>query len=125
MRPIWSGNIAFGLVSVPVWMFGATESKELRFHFVHKDDLAPIGYDKVRKDTGEHVEDEDIVRAFEIEKGRYVPLTEEDFDRVDVELARSIDICDFVHYDEIDPSSSGRPTTSSGRRAPRSRTACS
>ena len=103
MRAIWSGNIAFGLVSVPVRMFTATESKELRFHFVHKDDLVPIGYDKVRKDTGESGPDDEIVRAFEIEKGRYVPLTEEDFDRVDVELARSIDICDFVSLDEIDP----------------------
>ncbi|HEX9415845.1 MAG TPA: Ku protein [Gaiellaceae bacterium] len=102
-RPIWSGTINFGLVSVPVRMFSATESKELRFHFVHKDDLVPIGYDKVRKDTGKHVDDEDIVRAFELEKGRYVPLTEEDFDRVDVELTRSIDICDFVDLDEIDP----------------------
>lgn len=102
-RPIWSGTISFGLVSVPARMFSATESKELRFHFVHKDDLVPIGYDKVRKDTGEHVDDEDIVRAFELEKGRYVPLTEEDFDRVDVELTRSIDIFDFVDLDEIDP----------------------
>src|SRR6266542_3754748 len=67
-RPIWSGTINFGLVSVPVRMFSATESKELRFHFVHKDDLVPIGYDKVRKDTGKHVDDEDIVRAFEIAK---------------------------------------------------------
>jgi DNA end-binding protein Ku len=103
MRAIWSGTISFGLVSVPVRMFTATESKELRFHFVHKEDLVPIGYDKVRKDTGESVDDEEIVRAYEIEKGKYVPLTEEDFDRVDVELTRSIDICDFVDLEEIDP----------------------
>jgi DNA end-binding protein Ku len=103
MRPIWSGTISFGLVSVPVKMYSATQSKELRFHFVHKDDLVPIGYDKVRKDTGEHVDEEDIVRAFELDKGRYVPMTEEDFDRVDVELTRSVDICDFVGLDEIDP----------------------
>lgn len=51
MRPIWSGTISFGLVSVPVRMFTATESKELRFHFLHKRDLSPIGHDKVRKDT--------------------------------------------------------------------------
>ena len=102
-RPIWSGTISFGLVSVPVRMFSATQSKELRFHFVHKDDHEPIGYDKVRKDTGEHVDPDDIVRAFEIEKGRYVPVTEEDVDRLDVELTHSIDICDFVELDEIDP----------------------
>src|SRR6266516_3659904 len=103
MRPIWSGAISFGLVSVPVRMFSATESKELRFHFLDKEDLAPIGYDKVRKDTGEHVDPEDVVRGFEIEKGRYVELTDEDIDRLDIELTHSIDICDFVDLDEIDP----------------------
>jgi DNA end-binding protein Ku len=102
-RPIWSGTISFGLVSVPVRMYSATESKELRFHFLHKDDLTPIGYDKVRKDTGEHVDAEDIVRGFEIEKDRYVPLEDEDLDRLDVELTHAIDICDFVDLDEIDP----------------------
>jgi DNA end-binding protein Ku len=102
-RPIWSGTISFGLVSVPVKMYSATESKELRFHFLHKDDLSPIGYDKVRKDTGEHVDPQDIVRGFEIEKGRYVELTDDDIDRLDIELTHSIDICDFVDIDEIDP----------------------
>jgi DNA end-binding protein Ku len=102
-RPIWSGTISFGLVSVPVKMYSATESKELRFHFLHKDDLEPIGYDKVRKDTGERVDPDKIVRGFEVEKGRYVELTEEDLDRLDIELTHSIDICDFVDIDEIDP----------------------
>jgi DNA end-binding protein Ku len=103
MRAIWSGTISFGLVSVPVRMFTATESKELKFHFLHKDDLAPIGYDKVRKDTGEHVDPDDVVRGFEIERDRYVELTDEDIDRLDIELTHSIDICDFVDLDEIDP----------------------
>jgi DNA end-binding protein Ku len=103
VRAIWSGTISFGLVSVPVRMFSATESKELRFHFLHKEDLTPIGYDKVRKDTGEHVDPDEIVRGFEIEKGRYVPIEDEDLDRLDIELTHSIDICDFVDLDEIDP----------------------
>ena len=102
-RSIWSGTISFGLVSVPVRMFTATESKELKFHFLTKGDLQPVGYDKVRKDTGEHVDPDEIVRGFEIEKGRYVELTEEDYDRLDIELTHSIDICDFVDIDEIDP----------------------
>lgn len=101
-RPIWSGPISFGLVSVPVQMFSATHSQELRFHFVDKHDVAPIGHDKVRKDTGEHVDPDEIIRAFEVEKGRYVPVTEEDIDRLDVELARSIEICDFADAGEID-----------------------
>ncbi len=102
-RSIWSGSISFGLVSVAVRMSSATQSKELKFHFVDKSDLAPVGYDKVRKDTGEHVDPDDIVRAFEVEKGRYVPVTEEDVGRLDIELTHSIDICDFVDLGEIDP----------------------
>jgi DNA end-binding protein Ku len=102
-RSIWSGTISFGLVSVPVRMYTATESKELKFHFLHKKDLTPIGYDKVRKDTGEHVDPDEIVRGFEIEKGRFVPLDDEDLDRLDIELTHSIDICDFVGLEEIDP----------------------
>ena len=101
-RPIWSGTISFGLVSIPVRMLTATSSRELRFHFVDRRDLEPIGYDKVRKDTGEHVDPDDIVRAFEVE-GRYVPIESEDLDRLDVELTHSVDICDFVSLDEIDP----------------------
>src|SRR5438045_7283 len=102
-RAIWSGTISFGLVSVPVKMYTATQSKELRFHFLDKRDLQPIGYDKVRKDTGKHVDADDIVRGFEVEKGRFVPLEEEDLDRLDVELTHSIEICDFVALEEIDP----------------------
>jgi DNA end-binding protein Ku len=102
-RAIWSGVISFGLVSVPVRMYTATESKELKFHFLDKRDLAPIGYDKVNKETGESVAADDIIRGFEVDKGRFVELTEEDIDRLDVELTHSIDICDFVSIDEIDP----------------------
>jgi DNA end-binding protein Ku len=102
-RSLWSGTLSFGLVSVPVRMVGATESKELRFHFLDKRDLQPIGYDKVRRDTGEHVDNDDVVRGFEVEKGRFVPLEDEDLDRLDVELTKTIDIMDFVDLDEIDP----------------------
>ncbi|HEU5244910.1 MAG TPA: Ku protein [Gaiellaceae bacterium] len=102
-RPIWSGTISFGLVSIPVRMLTATSSRELRFHFVDRRDLEPIGYDQVRKDTGEHVDPDDVVRAFELEKGRFVPIDPEDLDHLDVELTHSIDICDFVSLGEIDP----------------------
>jgi DNA end-binding protein Ku len=103
VRSIWSGTISFGLVSVPVRMYSATQSKELKFHFLDKRDLKPIGYDKVRKDTGRSVPPDRIVRGFEIEKGKYVPLEDEDLDRLDIELTHSIDILDFVSLDEIDP----------------------
>src|SRR5438552_11256686 len=103
MRPIWSGTISFGLVSVPVRMFPATESKELRFHFLDRRDLTPIAYEKVRRDDREAVDADEIVRGFEIEKGRYIPLDDDDLDRLDIELTHTIDICDFVSIDEIEP----------------------
>jgi DNA end-binding protein Ku len=102
-RSIWSGAISFGLVSVPVRMFTATESKELRFHFLDRRDMHPIGYDKINKETGKHVDPDDVIRGFEVDKGRFVELTDEDIDRLDIELTHSIDICDFVALEEIDP----------------------
>ena len=102
-RPIWSGSISFGLVSVPVRMITATQSKELRFHFLDRRDLTPIGYDKVNKETGEPVPADEIVRGFEVARGRFVELTDEDVDRLDIELTHAIDICEFVSLDEIDP----------------------
>jgi len=102
-RPIWSGTISFGLVSVPVRMFSATSSQELRFHFLDRRDMSPIGYDKVNKETGKSVDPEDIIRGFEFEKGRFVEVTDEDIDRLDVELTHTIDICDFVSLEEVDP----------------------
>ena len=74
MRAIWSGAISFGLVSIPVRMFTATESKELRFHFLDRRDMSPIGYDKVSKKSGEAVPGDEIIRGFEIEKGQYVEI---------------------------------------------------
>src|SRR4051794_10562414 len=84
-------------------MFTATSSQELKFHFLDRRDMNPIGYDKVNKETGESVPADAIVRGFEFEKGRYVELTDEDIDRLDIEMTHAIDICDFVSIDEIDP----------------------
>ncbi len=102
-RPIWSGSVSFGLVTIPVRMFTATSSQELRFHFLDRRDMSPIGYDKVNKETGEHVDPDDVIRAFRLDDGRYVEVTEEDIGRLDVELTHAIDICDFVSLDDIDP----------------------
>ncbi|HEX7082580.1 MAG TPA: Ku protein [Gaiellaceae bacterium] len=102
-RSLWTGAISFGLVSVPVRMFAATSSQELRFHFLDRRDHSPVGYDKVNRKTGKSVDADDVVRGFEVSKGRYVELTDEDVDRLDVELTRAIDICDFVSLEEIDP----------------------
>jgi DNA end-binding protein Ku len=103
MRAIWSGAISFGLVSIPVRMFTATESKELKFHFLDRRDMSPIGYEKVSKKTGDAVPSGEIIRGFEIEKGQYVEIDDDDLDRLDIELTHSVDICDFVSLEEIDP----------------------
>src|SRR3954451_7142839 len=65
--------------------------------------MAPIGYDKVNRETGESVAADNVIRGFEVDKGRFVELTEEDIDRLDVELTHSIDIGDSVSKDENDP----------------------
>src|SRR4051812_46912437 len=103
MRSLWRGRISFGLLAGPGRVFSPPQSKELRVARPHKDDLQPIGYDKVRKDTGESVDPDEVVRGFEIEKGRYVPIEDEDLDRLDIELTHSIDVCDFVDLEDIDP----------------------
>ena len=65
--------------------------------------MSPIGYDKVNKETGEYVDPDHVIRGFEFAKGKFVELTDDDVDRLDIELTHAIDICDFVSIDEIDP----------------------
>jgi len=84
-------------------MFSATEAKELRFHFLDRRDGSPIGYDKINKTTGEHVDAAQIMRGFEFEKGRFVEVTDDDLELLDPESAHVIDIHEFVSSDEIDP----------------------
>jgi DNA end-binding protein Ku len=102
-RAIWSGTISFGLVNVPVRMFSAVSEHTLHFHYLHVKDDSRIGYEKVCKAEGTPVPDEEIVKAFEIEDGEYVYMTDEDFEAAQVEGHRSLDIRDFVPYEQIDP----------------------
>ncbi|MBD0291143.1 MAG: Ku protein [Thermoleophilia bacterium] len=102
-RAIWSGSISFGLVNVPVRMYSAIEEKDLHFHFVHEPDGSRIGYEKVCKAEGKAVPNDEIVKAFEYEKGEYVYMSDEDFQAAEVHNLRTIDIRDFVPYEEIDP----------------------
>jgi Ku protein len=84
-------------------MYSAIDENDLRFHFIHEKDGSRIGYEKVCKQEGKPVPDEEIVKAFEFEKGEYVVLTDEDFEAARAEGVKSIDITDFVAYEEIDP----------------------
>jgi DNA end-binding protein Ku len=102
-RAIWSGSIAFGLVNVPVKLYSAIDEQDLRFHYVHRKDDSRIGYEKVCKKEKRPVPDDEIVKAFEISKGRYVYVEDEDFEAAEGDRYRTIEISDFVPYEEIDP----------------------
>jgi DNA end-binding protein Ku len=102
-RAIWTGTISFGLVSVPVRMYSAIDESDLRFHLVHEPDGGRIGYQKVCKAENEPVPDDEIVKAFEVEPDEFVVLTDEDFAAAKAEGVKTIEISDFVPYEEIDP----------------------
>jgi DNA end-binding protein Ku len=102
-RAIWTGSIAFGLVNVPVRMYSAVEEHTLHFNFVHAPDGSRIGYEKVCKAENKPVPDDEIVKAFEYEKGEWVYMTDEDFEAAAAENHRTIDIRAFVPFEDIDP----------------------
>ncbi|MBI3647636.1 MAG: Ku protein [Actinobacteria bacterium] len=100
---MWKGAISFGLVTIPVAVYPATEEKTLRFNQLHDEDGGRIRMKRTCSIDGEEVPFERIVRGYEYEKDRYVVLTDDDFDAVPVESSRAIDIVRFVDLDEIDP----------------------
>jgi DNA end-binding protein Ku len=102
-RALWTGSIAFGLVNVPVRVFSAVHEHKLSFHLVHAKDDAPIGYQKICKLEDTPVPNDEIVKAFEIEKGEFVQMTDDDFEAVQVEGLHTLDLEDFVPYEDIDP----------------------
>jgi DNA end-binding protein Ku len=102
-RAIWSGSIVFGLVNAPVKMYSAIDEHDLELHLVHEKDGSPIGYEKVCKKEGKQVPADEIVKAYEVEDGEYVYLTDEDFRAAEEESYRTIEILDFVPHDDIDP----------------------
>ena len=102
-RAMWKGAISFGLVTIPVAVYPATEEKTLRFNQLHDEDGGRIRQKRVCEKDGEEVTYEHIVKGYEVEKDRYVVLTDDDFDAVPVASSRAIDIVQFVEFDEIDP----------------------
>ena len=102
-RAIWTGAITFGLVNVPVRLYSAISEHKLQFHFIHQKDDSPIGYQKICKREKKPVPDKEIVKAFEYRKGKYVFMEDEDFEAARVEGYKTIDITDFVPYEQIDP----------------------
>lgn len=102
-RAMWKGAISFGLVTIPVAVFPATEEKSLKFNQLHDEDHGRVRYKRVCETDGEEVTYEHIVKGYEYEKDHYVVLTDEDLDKVPLESSRAIDIVQFVDLEEIDP----------------------
>jgi len=103
MRPTWKGSISFGLVYIPIAVYPATREEKLSFRQLRKTDLSPIKYKKVAEADMKEVPADQIVKGFEYEKGRYVVLSDEDFEEVRIESTHSIDITDFVDLGDVDP----------------------
>ncbi|HEV8022742.1 MAG TPA: Ku protein [Candidatus Lustribacter sp.] len=100
---IWSGAINFGLVTIPVKLFTAVRSDDLRFNFLHKKDDGRIFNERHCTVCGEKVEYADLVRGYEYEKGQYVTLGDDDFKSVRPEATQSVEILEFVELDKINP----------------------
>ena len=102
-RTMWKGAISFGLVSIPVRVFPATEEKTLRFNQLHDKDMGRIKYQRTCAIDGEEVSFEHIVKGYEYEKDKYVIMSDEDFDAVPLVSSRAIEILQFVDLEDIDP----------------------
>ena len=103
MRPIWKGAISFGMVTIPVKLYTATEDKDVRFRLLHKTDHSPIVEKRFCTAENKEVPWEDLVRGFEISKGEFVVVDPKEIEEVKPESANTIDIGDFVELEEIDP----------------------
>lgn len=109
MRAIWKGSISFGLVNIPIGLFPATRKEDVSFRQLRADDLSPIRYKRVAEADGEEVPWEKIVKGYEHEKGEFVIVTDEDFEKAMPEATQSIDITEFVELSEIDPMFFDKP----------------
>lgn len=100
---IWSGTINFGLVTIPVKLFTAVRTNDLRFNFLHKKDDGRINNVRRCSIDGQDVPYNEIARGYEYEKGRYVILSDEDFKNAAVDATQSVEIVQFVDLAEINP----------------------
>ncbi len=100
-RAMWSGTLGFGLLQIPVSLYPLERSREVSFHQLDGRDMSPVGYKRYNKSTGEEVAYDEIVRGYEISKGEYVVVTDEELRTANVEATQSVDIMDFVDPSEI------------------------
>jgi DNA end-binding protein Ku len=103
VRSIWKGAISFGLVTIPVKLYSATEQKDVTFHQVRRSDGSRIKYKRVAAVDGEEVAYGDIAKGYELSTGETVVLTDEDFQDLPLTTSRAIDVLRFVPLEELDP----------------------
>ncbi|MGI8330817.1 Ku protein [Actinomadura scrupuli] len=103
MRSIWKGAISFGLVTIPVKLYSATEQRDVSFHQVHRTDAGRIRYKRVCTVCGEEVAYADIAKGYELPSGEIVVLTDEDFAELPLTTSRRIDVLQFVPLEQVDP----------------------
>ncbi len=108
-RPVWSGSISFGLVTIPVRLFTAIREKRLAFRSLHDQDQVPLKQKMVCPADGKEVHAEHIVKGFEIEKDRFVIVRQEELDAAAPKSTKAIEIEDFVNFTDIDPVYFDRP----------------
>ena len=103
MRTLWKGSLSFGLVTIPVRMYPATEEKSVSFNQLRASDHSRIGYQRVAKSDGEEVPYDQIVKGFEYEPDRYVVFDPDELDALRPPSSRTVDILQFVPLEQIDP----------------------
>src|SRR6478672_11556714 len=103
MRSIWKGSISFGLVTIPVKLYSATEAKDVSFHQVRRSDGSRVKYKRVAAADGEEVPYGEIAKGYELPSGETVVLTDEDFQDLPLTTSRAIDVLQFVPLEEVDP----------------------
>ncbi len=103
MRSIWMGAVSFGLVSIAVKLYSATEEKDIRFHQVHATDGGRIRYKRTCSVCGEEVSYDDIAKGYDLGGGELVVLTDEDFVDLPLPTSHTIDVLEFVPAGQVDP----------------------
>ncbi|WP_093273416.1 Ku protein [Psychrobacillus sp. OK032] len=104
MHTVWKGSISFGLVNIPIKLHSATENKDIKLRQLHKECKTPISYEKICEGCKKEVKNEDIVKAYEYSKNKFVVLDEEELAKLKKENEdKAVEIIDFVKLEEIDP----------------------
>lgn len=100
MRSIWNGSISFGLVTIPIKMYSASEDRTLDLDMLDSHDHARIRYKRVNENTGEEVQWKDIVKGYKQDEN-YIILEEEDFDQANMKKSKTLEIESFIKEDEV------------------------